>query len=172
MNPEDERAFLRYCEGLALEVYPLRVPPDWKTFNATAESQDRLPEEEAYLVASKIGPALVDPIKRGPDKGLWRIDEVLSPVVFYKRSRSDEAGALRAGSIWAEIEVTPETGRKRAAPEKFRQLVVEMEGWFKKQFRKSDPKGFYVGNHAAREHKAGLQLLTDEHKGKPIRVHK
>lgn len=171
MTEADEKAFLRHCEGLSLEVYPVRVPPDWETFRATEANQQRLPDE-AYLVATEIGPALVDPIKRGPDKGLWRIDEVRSPVVFYRRSRVDEDGALRAGTAWAEIEVTPETGRKNPAPERFRRLVVELEGWFKKQFRKSDPKGFYIGNHAAREHKGGLKLLTDEHRAKSIRVHK
>jgi hypothetical protein len=172
MTTQDERAFLRHCEGLALEVYPIRVPPGWQPFLATEANQAQLPEEECYLAASAIGPALVDPIKRGPDKGLWRIDEVRSPVIFYRRSRLDEDGALRAGSLWAEIEVTPETGRKNPAPERFRRMVVELEDWLKKQFRKSDPKGFYVGNHAAREHKSGLQLLTNDHKGKPIRVHK
>src|SRR6185295_1936801 len=53
---------------------------------------------ELYLAAADLGPVLVDRVKRGPDRGHWRVDEVRSPVVFWERSQLDEDGALvRAG---------------------------------------------------------------------------
>ena len=82
MSPDDEVAFFRFLERFVLEVYPRRVPPDWEAFRASQENIPRLPEEELYLVASEIGAAIVDKVKRGPDKGSWRIDEVRSPVII------------------------------------------------------------------------------------------
>ena len=87
-----------------LEVYPRRVPPDWKTFRASQENLPQLPEEDLYLVASDIGPAIVDKVKRGPDKGFWRIDEVRSPVIFMERSpartRRASCSAASCGPSW------------------------------------------------------------------------
>jgi len=108
LDPEDERAFLRFLTQTPWEVYPRRVPPDWKPFLATAEELDRLPPE-LYLAAADLGPVLVDRVKRGPDRGHWRVDEVRSPVVFWERSQLDEDGALVAGELWAELDVTPQT---------------------------------------------------------------
>src|SRR3712207_1294862 len=90
MLPEDEKAFLRYLERYTLEVYPRRVPPDWTTFRLRPDTQDKLPEEDVYLVAVDIGAAIVDKVKRGPDKGFWRIDEVRSPVIFFERCKRNE----------------------------------------------------------------------------------
>jgi hypothetical protein len=111
LDPEDERAFLRWLAQSTFEVYPRRVPPDWKAFRANAESWDRLPPE-LYLAATDLGPVLVDKVKRGPDRGHLRVDEVRSPVVYWERSQLDEDGALLAGQLWAELDVTPQTGRR------------------------------------------------------------
>ncbi|MCI0571801.1 MAG: hypothetical protein L0Y66_13700 [Myxococcaceae bacterium] len=166
MAPEDEAAFLRNLERYVLEVYPRRVPPDWETFRASADAQDRLPEEEFYLVASEIGPALVDKVKRGPDKGAWRIDEVRSPVIFFERSRLNEEGELLSGKLWAELEITPQTGRRDPAPDRLRRLWLELEEWVKKSFRRGDPKDYFVGPRAARLYKEqGLVLRISEHRG-------
>jgi putative ribosome biogenesis GTPase RsgA len=80
-------------------VYPRRVPPDWKAFRARPDAHAKLPDDDLYLVISEIGPALVDVIKKGPDKGHWRIDEVRSRVgshvdVVAVDSRSTEVPAL------------------------------------------------------------------------------
>src|SRR5688572_2589636 len=144
MAPADEVAFFRFLERFELEVYPRRVPPDWQTFRASAQAVPRLPEEDVYLVASAIAPALVDKVKRGPDKGSWRIDEVRSPVIFLERSRRNEEGELLSGQLWAELDVTPQTGRRTAAPDHFRRLFLEVEAHLSKTFRRSDPKGFLV----------------------------
>jgi hypothetical protein len=165
MAPDDEVAFFRFLGRLVLEVYPRRVPPDWKPFRANEENLPRVPEDELYLVASEIGPALVDKVKRGPDKGSWRVDEVRSPVIFFERSRMNEEGELVSGQMWAELEITPQTGRRDPAPDRFRRLYQEVEEYLKKTFRKGDPKAFLVGPKAARLHKEGLVLRDSAHRG-------
>jgi hypothetical protein len=172
MERDDELAFLQYLERYVFEVYPRRVPAGWQTFRATEACFDQLPEEDVYLVASDIGPALVDKFKRGKDKGLWRIDEVRSPVVFWERSRKNEDGELVSGQLWAELEITQQTGRRDAAPERFRQRFAEMDNWIKKNFRKSHPKGFWVGPKTAKVVKqTGLKLRENKHFGREILVH-
>lgn len=170
MLPEDEVAFFRALERHALEVYPRRVPPDWAPFKASAENLPRMPEEDAYLAASEVGDVTVDKVKRGPDKGFWRVDEIRSPVIFYERSRKNEEGELLNGQLWAELDVTPQTGRRAAAPDRFRRLYLEIEGWVKKTFRRSDPAGYWVGPAAARAVKEGLVLRESKHRGDTVGV--
>ncbi len=171
MSPDDEIAFFRFLERYRLEVYPERVPPDWVPFRADADAVRRLPDDAAYLAASELAPVLVDKVKRGKDKGHWRIDEVRSPVVHYQRSRSNELGELLSGRLWAELEITQQTGRRDPAPEQFRRLVLEIEGWIKKTFRRGDPKAFFIGPSAARLFKEGLVLRDADIKGGLVRPH-
>lgn len=162
MDREDELAFLRFLERYTFEVYPRRVPPDWQAFPAKEATLDQFPEEDVYLVASDIGPALVDKLKRGKDKGQWRIDEVRSPVMFWERSERNEDDELLSGQLWAELDVTEQTGRKNAAPAAFRARVIELTNWLTKTFRKGDPKGSWIGPAAAREVRDnGLVLRED-----------
>ena len=170
MAREDEAAFVRFLERFVLEVYPRRVPPNFKTFRASEKTLDRFPEEDVYLVASDIGPALVDKVKKGPDKGFWRIDEVRSPVIFWERNQKDDDGALVSGQLWAELDVTQQTGRRQAAPDAFRARFLEIERWVKKTFRKSDPKGFWIGPQTARMVRDGLALKERSHWARPIAV--
>lgn len=172
MSPEDEVAFLRFLERYTFEVYPRRVPEDWETFRALPANQERLPEEEFYLVAVDIGPALVDKVKRGKDKGSLRIDEVRSPVIFMERSKRNEEGELVSGQLWAELDITPQTGRRDVNPDRFRRLFTEVEEFFRKSFRRGDPKAYFVGPKAAREVKEGLVLRENIHRGGTVRVHK
>src|SRR5262249_34163979 len=127
MTADDEQAFLRFLRRFELEVYPVRVPAQWKTFIAGEETWPLLPEDGAYLAAAQIGPVLVDRIKRGPDKGAWRVDEVRSPVIYFERSRTNPEGELTSGQLWAELNWTPQTGRRRAAPDRFRSVVLQIE---------------------------------------------
>jgi hypothetical protein len=168
LAPEDERAFLRFLAPHRLEVYPRRVPQGWKPFLASAERHEALPLE-VYLAAAELGPVLVDRVKRGPDKGAWRVDEVRSPVIFWERSARNEEGELVSGQLWAELDVTPETGRRTAAPDRFRRLFQEVESWLKKTCRRSDPVGFLVGPAAARAFKEGLVLRQAGHRGDTVR---
>ncbi len=171
MTAADEVAFLRYLERHVLEVYPRRVPQDWVTFRATADHHPKLPEEDLYLAATGIGPVTVDKMKRGPDKGSWRVQEVGSPVIFWERSILNEDGELLSGQLWAELDVTQQTGRRNAAPDRFRSLFNEVEGWIKKSFRHGDPKAFWVGPNAARSVKESQLVLRDnEHKGSTVGV--
>ncbi len=172
MVREDELALLRLFERWVLEVYPRRIPPDWQPFRARASELDRLPLE-LYLVASEIAPAQVDRIKRGPDKGHWRVDEVRSPVIFWERSTKNDAGELLSGQLWAELDVTPQTGRRTAAPDRFRTLYLEIQEWVRKQYRKGDPKPFLVGPACARAVKEqGLTLRENAHRGRAVTVHR
>jgi hypothetical protein len=172
MNADDEKAFLRYLERFVLEVYPRRVPPDWQAFRARADAHERLPDEELYLVATGIGPATVDKVKRGPDKGHWRVDEVRSPVIFWHRSRVNDEGELLSAQLWAELDITQQTGRKGAMPDTFRVMFVEIEDWLRKTFRRGNPKPWLVGPSTARAVKEGLVLRVDEHRGGEVTVHK
>jgi len=163
--PEDEVALFRFLGRLELEVYPRRVPQDWKPFRPSGERIADLPADDLYLVASGIRPAYVDKVKRGPDKGFWRIDEVRSPVVFMQRSFLNEDQELGSGKLWAELDITPQTGRRDAAPDQFRRLYMEIEEFIKKAFRRGDPKDFFVGPRAARLAKEGLVLRDSKFRG-------
>jgi hypothetical protein len=169
---DDERSFFRFLERFELEVYPVRIPPDWRPFPADEDAVPRLPEEAAYLAASKIAPVLVDKVKRGKDKGAWRVDEVRSPVIYFERSRANEEGELLSGKLWAELDVTPQTGRRDAAPDRFRRLVLEVEQWFKKTCRRGEPIGYFIGPKAARLFKEGLVLRDADPKGPRVRPYK
>jgi hypothetical protein len=172
-NTDDERGFLQFLERFVFEVYPRRVPPDWVTFRARAAELERLPEEEVYLCAIDIGPAQVDKVKRGPDKGFWRVDEVRSPVIFWNRSKLNEEGELLSGQLWVELDVTSQTGRRDAAPDRFRSMYLEIEHWMRRTYRQGNPKPFLVGPSAARAAKSdGLKLRNDEHRGSLVTVHK
>jgi hypothetical protein len=173
MLPDDELAFLRSVERHGLNVYPVRVPPDWAPFVAGAAVHARLPEEDLYLAAEHMGEVLVDKVKRGPEKGNWRVDETRSPVIFWERSRLNEDGELLSGKLWAELDITPQTGRKDAASDRFRVLFLEVHEWLKKAFRKGAPKEFLIGPHAARRVKEeGLVLRENVHRGGTVEVHR
>lgn len=173
MAEEDERALVRFLARSVFDVYPRRVPTDWTTFRLGLERFDDLPREDVYLVASDIGPALVDNIKRGKDKGSLRIDEVRSPVIFWERCTTNDEGELVSGQLWAELDVTAQTGRRDAAPERFRVRYLELETWIHKTFRKSHPKGFWIGPHTARQVKEqGLALRENAHWGREVQVHR
>ena len=172
LDPEDELAFFRAISGLKLEVYPVRVPPDWRPYLANEAAIPNLPEDALYLAEPQGGPVLVDKVKRGPDKGAWRVDVVRSPVIYCERSRTNEDGELLSGKLWAELDITPQTGRRDAAPERFRKTFLEVESWFKRACRKSEPVGFWIGPHAARRHKEGLVLRDAEPRGPILRPYR
>jgi hypothetical protein len=152
MNRDDEEGLLRMLERYVFEVYPRRVPPDWKPFRASVETLDQFPRDDVYLVASDIGPAMVDKIKRGPDKGFWRVDEVRSPsgsaacpttTVSSSRgscgrsstSRSRQGGATQRQSAFGSACSRSKRGFARtfarATPKAF-SLARRRRGWSKR----------------------------------------
>jgi hypothetical protein len=170
MTAEDERSFLRFLERFELEVYPLRIPPDWKPFPANEGAAARLPDGPAYLAATRVAPLTVDRVKRGPEKGHWHVDEIRSPVIYFERSAFNDQGELASGKLWAELAVTPQSGRLVPAPERFRQIFVEIETWMKKNYYKSEPRGFLVGPDAVRRMKRGVVLRDSARRGGTIRA--
>ena len=151
----------------------MRVRPDWQPFVASAKVHAQWPEDDMYFAAEHLGEVLVAKVKRGPDKGNWRVDEIRSPVVYFERSRINEDGELLSGKMWAELDITPQTGRKSAAHDSFRRLFLDVHEWMKKSVRKGVPKEFLVGPHAARRVKEdNLVLRVKEHRGGTVGVHK
>jgi len=163
MLPEDEKAFVHMLEPYALEAFPQRIPADYESFQVCLSHFHRLPPQALYLFLPQAGPLLVDKIKRGPDKGKLRVDEIRSPVIFWERCTQETPGQLLCGQLWAQLEVTPETGRREAAADVFRTLYLEIESRIKKSYRRGHPKGYWVGKEAAAAFKAGrLKLLASQ----------
>src|SRR4051812_47815260 len=99
MVEDDERDLLRRLERLQLELWPALSEPGYRAPRITGETE--LIEPAYYLAAGDVAGY---PVKRGPERGRWKIDEVASPVIFFQRSLKDEAGELRSGYFWAETE--------------------------------------------------------------------
>src|ERR671929_2301294 len=97
MSAEDERELLRRLEPLRLELWPVFSDRGFSAPLVTAETE--LVDPAYYLAA---GDVTGYPIKRGPERGKWKIDEVASPVIYLFRSAADENGELRSGYFWAE----------------------------------------------------------------------
>jgi hypothetical protein len=172
MLPEDERALFRILARHALTVYPELVPP---AYAPPAAGEEVLPSLEAsayYLAAERLGPVVVHAVKRGPDKGLLVIEAVPSPVLHYERSLKNEQGELVGGRLWAELDVTDDPhARGHGKHRGLRSTFEEIHTWLRKTFRRSDPKGYWVGPAAARAWKSdGLVLREPGHKGRTFGV--
>jgi hypothetical protein len=167
MSGEDERELLRRLEPLQLELWPVLSEPGFVAPLAGAETA--LVDPAYYLAAGDvIGYAL----KKGKDRGKWKIDEVLSPVIFFSRSLPDEDGELRSGSFWAETESSGDNARTGGKPVRFLRAVRDVQELIRSRYRKSSPvKGtvYFVGPACAR---AGVPLREEGRKGEPVRVYR
>jgi hypothetical protein len=175
MLPDDERALFRALERREVTLYPEIVPAGWVAPRATAEAVEGLEHDAYYLALERLGPVIVHAVKRGPDKGLLKIEEVPSPVLHYERSRTNEAGELVGGRLWAELDVTELNAgaEQRYKPGGLRAAFREIEELFRRTFRRSDPKGWWVGPAAARAVKShGLVLREPGHRGGTVGVWK
>jgi hypothetical protein len=171
MLPEDEVALFRHLARRELTVYPELVPPGYAAVRADEHAPPRLEEPAYYLAAERLGPVIVHPVKRGPDRGMLKIEEVPSPVFHYERSVRNDAGELVAGRLWAELDVTDDTSDRRGKPLALKAIFEEIHQLFRKSWRRSDPKGFWVGPHAAAAWKRGDLVLREAgHKGRTIGV--
>src|SRR5713101_5562515 len=153
MAPEDERDVLRRLSGLRLELWPELTEPQHRPPLCGEDTQ--LVDPAYYLAA---GDVIAYPLKRGQNRGRWKIDEVKSPVVYFFRSQLDEEGQLRSGYFWAETETGGDQSRIGGKPSRFR--------------RSSPVKGtiYFVGPAAARLAQAGTPLREAGRKGELVRV--
>jgi hypothetical protein len=130
-----------------------------------------LEEEAYYLAAERLAPVVVHPVKKGPDRGKLVIEEIPSPVFHYQRSLPNEEGELVAGRLWAELDVADDPNSRAGKPRGLRVTFEDIHGWLRKTFRRSDPKGWWVGPAAARAWKSeGLVLREPGHKGRRVGV--
>ncbi len=171
MLPDDERALFRHLARRELTLYPELIPPGHVPLRLDEHAVASLDSPSWYIAAERLGPVIVHPIKRGPDKGMLEIEEVPSPVFHYERSVRNGQDELLAGRLWAELDITDDAEDRRGKPLALKSLFQEVHDLFRKSWRRSDPKGFWVGPHAAAAWKRGeLVLLEEGHKGRAVGV--
>ena len=167
MAPDDERDLLRRLAHLQLELWPELADP---RHQAQLVSESTALVDPAYYLAA--GDVTGYPVKRGPDRGRWKIDEVASPVIHFARSLPDEEGELRSGAFWAETELSGDQARTGGKPVRFLKAVRELQELIKSRYRKSSPvKGvtYFIGPACAR---LGLPLREEGRKGEAVTVYR
>ena len=167
MSPDDERELLRKLTPLELELWPEVSEPRYRAPKIT---DSIILTEAAYYFAA--GDVEGYPLKRGPDRGRWKLDEVASPVIHFSRSLPDEDGELRSGHFWAETESAGDYSRQGGKPVRFLRAVRELQDLLKSRYRKSSPvKGtiYYIGPACAR---SGVALREEGRKGEPVHVYR
>lgn len=171
MLPDDERSLFRHLARRELTLYPELIPPGHPPLRVDEHAVEKLDLPAYYLAAERLGPVVVHPVKRGPDKGMLVVEEVPSPVFHYARSVPNDAGELVSGRLWAELDVTDDANDKRGKPLALRALFDEIQHLFRKNWRRSDPKGFWVGPHAGAAWKRRELVLREAgHKGRLVGV--
>lgn len=166
MLPADEVSVFRHIARREVTVYPELVPPGYVPLAAGEETPAALDGFAYYLALERHGPVIVHPVKRGPDRGMLAIEEIPSPVLHYERSLPNEAGELVAGRLWGELDESDDPTDRRGKPRALKALFLEISNLFKKSWRRSEPKGFWIGPHAATAWKRGdLVLREPGHRG-------
>ncbi len=172
MLPADERALFRQLARHGLSLYPEVFAPGTAGVPADEAAQVGLDRDGYYLAAEQLGPVIVRPLGRGRDKGMLEIAEVPSPVFHYERSMPNDSGELVGGRLWAELDVTddPES-RGIGKPLALKRIFEDIHQFFRKSWRRSDPKGWWIGPAAGAEAKGGRIVLREPgHKGRTIGV--
>ena len=167
MAEDDERELLRRLERLQLELWPALSE---KGYQPPLVGEEVTLTEPAYYFAA--GDVTGYPIKKGPDRGRWKIDEVASPVIYLARSLPDEDGELRSGYFWAETETAGDNSRSGGKPARFMNAVREIQELVKARYRKSSPvKGmiYFIGPAVAR---LGTPLREEGRKGEPVQEYR
>jgi hypothetical protein len=171
MLPDDERSLFRHLARRELTLYPELIPPGHTPLRVDEHAVEQLDLPAYYLAAERLGPVVVHPVKRGPDKGMLVVEEVPSPVFHYARSVRNEAGELVSGRLWAELDVTDDANDRRGKPLALRAVFDEIQQLFRKSWRRSDPKGFWIGPHAGAAWKRREVVLREAgHKGRVVGV--
>ena len=110
-------------------------------------------------------------MKRGPDKGFWRIDEVRSPVIFWERCVVNEEQRALSGQLWAELDVTRRPAARTPRPT-CSALASSSSSLDEEDVPQEPPQGLLVGPETARVVKEGaLKLRENKHWGREIAVH-
>ena len=162
MSPEDEAELFRRLEPRELELWPEAIERGYTAPKLRGEHAATL-AHEAYYFAH--GDVQAFPLKRGPNRGMMKIDENVSSVIHFLRSVKDEDGALRSGHFWVELEPAGDISRQGGKPAAFHKIVRELADFLKTRYRRSNPPGFYVGPGAARLSQAGTPLREAGRKG-------
>jgi hypothetical protein len=165
LAPEDEVALFRQLEPLHLSIYPELVNPAEPPLPLNGAAAPQLDLPSYYLAAEHLGTVEVYPIKRGPNRGRYAIDEIRSPVIHYERSLREEDTIL-SGRIWAELVVSQSTAANVGKSEAFRQLFHRVRDQLHR-FQRSRPVGAFIGPQAARLFKTGVKLRSAGRHGKP-----
>jgi hypothetical protein len=167
LGPEDEVALFRRLAPYQLTLYPELVDPNEPALPLDGDAAARLELPAYYIAAEQIGPVEIYPIKRGPNRGQFGIDEIRSPVIHYERSLR-EGDSLVSGRMWAELVVSQSTEANVGKSEAFRQLFVKVRDQIKR-FQRSQPVGAFIGPQAMRLSKAGVTLRGAGRHGKMYR---
>jgi len=172
MLPEDERSFFRVLSPHGLSLYPEVFPPGTDGILADERALAGMEDDAYYLAAERLGPIVVRPLERGRDKGMLQIAEIPSPVFHYERSMLNEEGELVGGRLWAELDITGAVdAREQAKPLALRRIYEDIHQFFRKSWRRSEPKGWWIGPVAGSQAKGGRLLLREPgHKGREIGV--
>ena len=167
MAPEDERDLFRRLERHEVELWPEYTEPSYEAPLVRAELADALDAPAYYFAA---GPVEGYVIKRGKDRGLWKVDEVKSPVIYFSRSVMED-GELRAGYFWAESESAGDNSRLGGKPGRFHNAVRGLQEIVRSRFRKSTPVAgstYFVGQAAGRLSQQGTKLRERGRKGQLV----
>jgi hypothetical protein len=173
MVPEDEKALFRLLARHDVTIYPDLIPPGWTPLPVDADAAvvAALELGSYYLAFERLATVVVHPIKRGPDRGMMKIEEVPSPVFHYERSQLNEAGEMVGGRLWAELIVTGATEDRKGKPRALTFIFDEIHQHFRKSWRRSDPKGYWIGPKCGEAVKrTGLKLREPGHKGRLYQV--
>jgi hypothetical protein len=171
MLPEDERAFFRILARKELTLYPEVFPPGTAGIPVDEKAQALLTEDAYYLAAERLAPVIVRTLARGKDRGMLEIEEIPSPVFHYERSVPNDAGELVGGRVWAELDVNDDPGSRQGKPAALKGIFEEMNQFFRKSWRRSDPKGWWVGPAAGAAAKARRLVLREPgHKGRTLGI--
>ncbi len=170
MSSEDELQFFRFLEPQGFVLYPELSPPGHSPPRVGPALQPTLDATAYYMAIERAGAVVGETVKRGPNKGLLMIDEIASPVFHYERSIANDERELVGGRIWAELDVTDDPNDRQGKPRMLRAIFDEMSRFFRKNYRRSDPKGYWIGPKAAAAHKTGLVLREPGHKGRTYGV--
>jgi hypothetical protein len=171
MFPEDERSLFRMLARKDLTLYPEIFPPGTPGIQVDDKAQALLVEPAYYLAAEQYGPVIVRPLERGRDRGMLEIEELPSPVFHYERSLPNEKGELVGGRLWSELDQNDDPGSRDGKPVALRRIFEEVNEFFRKSWRRSDPKGWWVGPAAGAAVKGGRLVLREAgHHGRTVGV--